>query len=202
MRSVIAAVLASVLLFGGAAWAQSGTAKAGPFTVSAEALLWWFKSSPTPVPLVSDGLLDDVDSPAQVLLGGRGTAREELGNSLLGAEVNGTWTVTGGPGGYFALPSNIGEHTRTVFGVVPEIGLDVGYQITPWVSVFLGYSFLYASDVVRPGNQINRTINTTQNVAWVGEPILQPEGPAEASFKFESSDFWAHGLNVVLGFRF
>jgi hypothetical protein len=88
----------------------------------------------------------------------RGTAREELGNSLLGAEVTGAWTVTGGPGGYFALPSNIGEHTRTV--------------------------------------------NTTQNVAWVGEPLLQPEGPAEPSFKLKSSDFWAHGLDVGLGFSF
>ena len=34
-------------------------------------------------------------------------------------------------GGYFALPSNIGDRTRSVFAVVPEAGLSLGYRITP-----------------------------------------------------------------------
>jgi Putative beta barrel porin-7 (BBP7) len=34
-------------------------------------------------------------------------------------------------GGYFALPSNIGHYSRTAFAVIPEIGLNLGYQITP-----------------------------------------------------------------------
>ena len=106
------------------------------------------------------------------------------------------------PGGYFALPTNIGHHTRTVFAVVPEVGLNVGYRITPWASVFVGYTFLYANDVVRPGNQINRNINPTQSVSWGGGKFLNPQGPAEPSFKFNSSDFWAQGINVGLDFRF
>ena len=393
MRNLIAAAVASVMLFAGAAAAQSppsGTATAGPFTVSAEALLWWFKSSPTPVPLVADGAFNDPDFPAKILLGDderntnpnpgfrftagyapggawgiegsvlyiptrsssasvassgqpgstdliipyidaitgretgselslspsyRGEAHEELKNSLVGAELNGTWALAKGPGwqvnllggfrwlrlretytittsspfivphaidvwdttdkfdafnnfygaqlgararydwgpwflsaslkvglgamrqtveidgslvtndfslaplpppgqpaqfgapqkyigGYWALPSNIGEHNRTVFAVVPEAGLNVGYQITPRMAVFAGYTFLYTNSVVRPGNQVSRTLNTTQNVAWVGETSLSPEGPAQPSFKFRSSDFWAHGLNAGLGFQF
>jgi Putative beta barrel porin-7 (BBP7) len=106
------------------------------------------------------------------------------------------------PGGYFALPTNIGTHTRTVFGVVPEMGLNVGYQITPGMSVFVGYTMLYANNVVRPGNQINRNINTTQSVSWVGEPPATLQGPAQPSFKSNGSDFWAQGLNVGLAFRF
>ncbi len=99
-------------------------------------------------------------------------------------------------GGYFALPSNIGSHTRTVFAVLPEVGLNVGYQITPWLSVFSGYTFLFTNNVVRPGNQINRNINTTQSVSWVGDTSLHPSGPLQPSFKFNSSNFWAQGINV------
>ena len=30
------------------------------------------------------------------------------------------------PGDYFALPTNMGGHSRTVFAVVPEVRLNVG----------------------------------------------------------------------------
>lgn len=105
-------------------------------------------------------------------------------------------------GGYFALPTNIGNHTRTVFAVVPEISLNVGYNITSWMSVFVGYTFLYTNNVVRPGSQINRTINTSQGTAWTEDPAARLRGPAQPSFKFNSSDFWAQGVNVGLAFRF
>jgi hypothetical protein len=105
-------------------------------------------------------------------------------------------------GGYFALPSNIGNYSRTVFAVVPEIGLNIGYQITSWASVFVGYTFLYTNNVIRPGNQINRTINTSQDTAYTENPAAKLQGPAQPTFKFNSSDFWAQGINVGLAFRF
>src|SRR4029453_13105386 len=89
------------------------------------------------------------------------------------------------PGGYFALPTNIGSHKRTVFAVVPEVGLTLGFQLTRWASVFAGYSFLYTNNVARPGNQIDRSINPTQSVAWVGEPPVALQGVAEPAFKFK-----------------
>jgi hypothetical protein len=33
-------------------------------------------------------------------------------------------------GGYFALPSNSGEHPRNTFAVVPEIGVNLGYRLS------------------------------------------------------------------------
>ncbi len=105
-------------------------------------------------------------------------------------------------GGYFALPTNIGHHTRTVFAVVPEAGLTLGYRITPWLSVIGGYTFLYASHVVRAPEQINRNLNPTQSVAITGNLPAPLKGPAEPSFKFNGSDFWAQGLNAGLAFRF
>jgi hypothetical protein len=106
------------------------------------------------------------------------------------------------PGGYFAQPTNIGDHRRAVFAVVPEAGLTVGYQITPQLSVFGGYTFLYASNVVRAAEQVNRNINPTGRPAITGNPPGPLVGPAQPAFRFNSSDFWAQGLNVGVAFRF
>ncbi len=380
MRNVIAVMLGLLPLAHGMASAQTGSTApvtSGPFSVSAEALVWWFKDSPTPVPLITNGLLDEPGT--KVLLGGgdlntnpnpgfrvtagyalnerwglegsyfyitprstshsvassgqlgstdlllpyfdvnqnqetateislspfyRGSAQAELTNSLMGAEASGTWALAvarpwrldllGGfrwlrlhetytfttsspfippnpidiwnttdkfdafnnfygaqlgiraryewgrwfasgslkfgigamrqtvdisgslvtndftnfgatqtyPGGYFALPSNIGSHTRTVFAVLPEVGVNIGYQITSWASFFVGYTFLFTNDVVRPGNQINRDVNATQSVSWVADTFLKPQGPAQPSFTFNSSTFWAQGINIGFALRF
>jgi Putative beta barrel porin-7 (BBP7) len=375
-----AAVLVALVLslaLADAASAQTAGSDVGRFTIGAEALLWWFKSSPTPVPLITNGTLDQPGT--RVFLGGdsldtganpgfrvtagyglterwgiegsffyvpprstsrsvassgqpgstdlilpffdvvngfesgtnisqarsfRGSATETLSNNLLGAELNASWALrSGGPwrvdllggfrylrlretyslttsspnippfpldvfnttdefettnnfyglqagartrfdwgrwfatgalkfglgamvqsvdisgslvtndfnafratqtfsGGYFALPSNIGNHTRTVFAVVPEVGLNLGYRITDWASVFAGYTFLYTNNVARPAKQINRNVNATQSVAITDDPAAALVGAAQPSFKFNSSDFWAQGLNVGLAFRF
>ena len=86
--------------------------------------------------------------------------------------------------------------------MVPEVGLNVGYRLTPQATVYVGYSFLYASNVVRPGEQINRTLNTTQNVAWTGDPSVKPSGPPQPTFNFSTTDFWAQTLSVGLAYRF
>lgn len=106
------------------------------------------------------------------------------------------------PGGYYALPSNSGDHSRSAFAVVPEVGINVGYRLTPQLTAFMGYSFLYASNVVRPGDQVNRTINTTQNVAWAGDTTLHPSGPAQPSFNFDTTDFWSQTLSIGVALRF
>jgi hypothetical protein len=68
VKRFIVAVVVSLLVSTGIASAQTaGTATAGPFTISAEALLWWFKGNATP-PLVTDGLLGDPGT--KILLGG------------------------------------------------------------------------------------------------------------------------------------
>ena len=330
MKHAVLAAIVSFLVVAPIASAQTAGTSTGPasdsgrFTVGAEALLWWFKASPAPTPLVTDGVVgqpgtrvllggDDVDTnpnPGFRLTAGyslterwgvessvfyvpprstarsvgssgqpgstnlfipfvdvtnprgesatglslaasfAGGAREELRNSLLGAELNatmrlplpgplrvdalggfrylrlretytfstsspnvppqpidvfqttdefdatnnffglqagararrdwGSWFLGGvvkvalgamvesvdvngrlvtndfnnfgAPqtfaGGYFAQPTNMGNHTRTVFAVVPEAGLTLGYRITPRLSVFCGYTFLYANNVV------------------------------------------------------
>ena len=106
------------------------------------------------------------------------------------------------PGGYFALPSNIGEYSRTRFAVVPEAALHLGFRITSAVSINLGYSLLYANNVARPGNQMSRTINTTQSVSYTESLLVGLDGPRSPKFAFKDSSFWAQGINVGLTVRF
>lgn len=105
-------------------------------------------------------------------------------------------------GGYFAVPTNIGSHSRATFGILPEAEVNLGYRIADWLSVSAGYSFLYINSVARPGDQVNRNINPTQSVSWTGELNAGLKGAAEPSFEFHGSSFWAHGLNAGLTFHF
>jgi hypothetical protein len=106
------------------------------------------------------------------------------------------------PGGLLVLSSNIGRRAHDEFAVVPEIGINVGYQICRGVQAFVGYTFLYWSDVARPGDQINRTINSTLIPASRTFNMANAMGPAEPSFSFQRTDFWAQGVNFGLAFRF
>lgn len=138
---------------------------------------------------------------AKVALGSM-QQRMSINGVLETNDFNDYGAVQSFPGGYYALPSNSGDHSRNAFAVVPELALSVGYRLTPELTAFVGYSFLYASNVVRPGEQVDRTINTTQNVAWVGDTVLHPSGPAQPSFAFNTTDFWAQTLSIGVVLKF
>jgi hypothetical protein len=146
------------------------------------------------------------------------TAKVALGDVRQQTTINGTTTsnlitfvnaVPGAPllnyaGGIFAQPSNIGTFSRDTFAVLPELDLNVGYQVVNWARVFVGYSFLYVSNVARPGNAINPQLNVTRipfNTDPAG-PNLAPTGPAQPAFNFNGSNFWAQGMNLGLELRF
>jgi hypothetical protein len=95
-----------------------------------------------------------------------------------------------------------GDHSRTVFAVVPEVKLNLGYRVTPAATVYVGYTFLYVSNVARPGNQINRNVNPTQSVSYTGDVPAILEGPAQPTFNFNSTSFWAQGLSIGLRVAF
>ncbi|MFO1395481.1 MAG: BBP7 family outer membrane beta-barrel protein [Burkholderiales bacterium] len=142
---------------------------------------------------------------------GAGSAKVALGGMVQEVDVSGSvatndytnyTSVQTFTGGYFALPTNIGNYSRTQFAVVPELSLKVGYRVTPSASLFVGYSLLYASNVVRPGNQLNRTVNTTQSTSYTEDPTPRLVGPAQPAFAFNDSSFWAQGVNMGVAIRF
>src|SRR5262249_7260302 len=104
----------------------------------------------------------------------RGAATIALGNMHQTTRIDGALatndftnftTVQTFRGGYLAQPTNIGRFSRDTFAVVPELNLSVGWQPRDWLTLTVGYNFLYLSDVLRPGDQIDRTINPTQGPA-------------------------------------
>jgi hypothetical protein len=137
-----------------------------------------------------------------------GSVKVALGNVHQVIDINGLTTITPGdptlpvrqtPAGLLALSSNSGTFTRDRFAVVPEVGLQVGYQVTDYLRAFVGYNFIYLSNVVRPGDQIDRVLNT--NLIPPGTPNA-PAGVAHPVVPFKTTDFWAQGISFGLEFRY
>jgi hypothetical protein len=134
-------------------------------------------------------------------------AKVALGDTHQAIGVNGLSTLTmvdgtrtTASGGLFAGPSRMGHFTADQFSVVPEGEFKVGYNVTNNVMVSVGYSFLYWSDVVRPGNQVNRNIDTREiptSFNFVPGTTVNPQPPS-----FQHSDFWSQGVNFGLTLRF
>ncbi len=109
-------------------------------------------------------------------------------------------TPTHSAGGLLALPTNIGHYSRNEFSFIPEIGVNVGYQVTDHLRAYVGYTFLYWSDVVRPGDVIDTALNVTQvPTSTLAGPLV---GPARPAFQFKDSDFWAQGINFGIEVRY
>jgi hypothetical protein len=134
-----------------------------------------------------------------------------LGNTHQTAVITGNTSFNGGSpqeGGLLAQASNIGHYNRNRFGVITDLGMNFGYEINDCFRVFVGYNFMYWSDVARPGNQINLSVNRTQLPGatrtivnpMTGAPL--PPGPRLPAFAFKGTDFWAHGVNFGLEFRY
>jgi hypothetical protein len=102
-------------------------------------------------------------------------------------------------GGLLALPSNSGRFTRDRFAVVPEVGVTLGYEVNRHVRMTVGYSFLYWSQVLRIGDQLDQTIDVGQVATSLTVPTGTPTRPA---VKFADTDFWAQGINFGLELRY
>ncbi len=106
-------------------------------------------------------------------------AKVGIGNMEQSVNVNGSSIGTNAPGrGLLANPNNIGNHQRNQFAVVPELNARIEYQASKLVSVSLGYSILYWSNVVLPGEQINTNL--------------------DAPFSFVENDYFVHGISAGL----
>lgn len=104
-------------------------------------------------------------------------------------------------GGILALPTNMGQTSHDRFVVVPELAGRLAVDVTQVVKLWAGYSFLYVSEVVRPGNQIDRTVNPNQVPSDPFFGVL-PGGLERPIIDPRYSSFWAHGVNFGAELRF
>ena len=96
------------------------------------------------------------------------------------------------PGGLFAGPNNSGHSSDNAFAVLPEVDLKIGYQFTPHVSAFVGWTFMYLSDVIRPGDQIDPSVNPNRVPTFL--EFGQPGGAANPLPQFNHTDYWITGV--------
>jgi len=127
-----------------------------------------------------------------------------VGSTHQTVNINGFTTTTQNgvsttdPGGLLALSSNIGQYSRNQLSVIPQLGANLGFQLTPRLRVLTGYTFLFWSSVVRAGDQIDLNVNSRllpNDTRPLAGDTQHPQ------FTFQGNTFWAQGLNVGLEYR-
>jgi len=146
----------------------------------------------------------DINMKAKIALGAN-CGQVDIHGSLLTNEFNpveGVGAAETYTGGFFALPTNIGNHKKTYFSVIPEININFGYQIMDCLRLQVGYTFLYVSNVLWAGKQIDPNLNPTQMPAYEYVPSPALAGEATPEVLMHTDDFWTQGVNVGLVFTF
>jgi hypothetical protein len=132
-------------------------------------------------------------------------AKVAVGPNHGGVDISGATTVIvpgfaaqTSPGGLLALSSNSGDFHRDRVSVVPEVGVKLGYQVTSNLRATVGYDFLYWTNVVRPGGQIDTAINPN----LLPPPLLPLVGPNRPTPLLGTTDVWVQGISFGLEFRY
>ena len=98
-------------------------------------------------------------------------------------------------GGLLTQTSNIGTFEDDPFTVIPEIAFKLGYYITPRFDVSVGYTFLYATNLLRLEGAIDTGVNLNQQT---GVNV----GPARPAPTFTDDSFWVQGLSFGANLRY
>lgn len=99
-------------------------------------------------------------------------------------------------GGLLALPSNIGTYQQSDFAIVPELGLNLYWQISACSRMTFGYTVIALPDAVRPGDQVDFDIDSRQIPPGTYPAARAPEQT------FVEDDLWVRGLNWGVEFAF
>ena len=80
------------------------------------------------------------------------------------------------------------------WAVMPEFGLNVGWQATQNLRVNVGYSLFLLERIARAADQVDQTINPN-----LFPPAVVPlTGPARPDFNLNRSDLWGQTVNLGL----
>ena len=96
----------------------------------------------------------------------------------------------------------MGQNTPMNLGFLTVLhegnGYVGGYLVTNHIRAYVGYNFLYWTNVIRPGDQIDRVVDLT----FVPNSIPVPfSGQNRPQPLFKQSDLWAQGLQFGLELR-
>jgi hypothetical protein len=119
-------------------------------------------------------------------------------------KINGVSTVTTlgntatTTGGLLAQPSNIGTYGQTKFAALPEIALNLRFDVCGSLRLIGGYNFMYLTRMQHSGSAIDTTVNPTQ----IGGTAVTPGTPNRPAFAFSDTGFFAQGFSAGLEYRF
>jgi len=106
-------------------------------------------------------------------------------------------TTTTGNGGLLFSPYDNGKYDRNQFGLLPEINVKLGYNVTDRFKITAGYDFLLVSNVLRApgqtqfipyGNQVNYSAN--------GQNVNSNQTLQVPAFQYNNSNLIINGLNI------
>jgi hypothetical protein len=131
-----------------------------------------------------------------------GLAKVAVGGNQRVLDINGSASGTPiGPtpqvGDLLTQPSNIGHFSSEHVAVIPEFGMRLYYQITPWLRANAGYTFLLWPQVIRAGDAIDTVVNPFQQ-----GPLSVPQNPPHPAPTNTTTTFWAQGISAGLELRF
>lgn len=132
-------------------------------------------------------------------------SRIALGGTTQRVAISGYNTISAGQGtagvttagGLLTQSSNIGVYERDRFSVLPELSARLSYRITPRISLSAAYTLLYWANVVRPGDQIDYSVDGR---LVAGESA--PTANSHPRFDFEETSLWASGFNFGLDYQY
>lgn len=126
-----------------------------------------------------------------------------VGNTHSRLQLNGSTTTTTPGGtpvvnntGLLVLPSNQETVSHNHFSMIPELGFNLGYDLTKRMRATVGYSLIYWSHVARAADQVDTDLNASQFSGGTLDGAASPREP------FVVSDYWIQGVNFGLDFRF
>lgn len=131
------------------------------------------------------------------------STRVAIGNNEQTVRISGSTITTPAGGtptvfneGVLASRTNIGRFVRDDFVMIPELGLEMGYQWNCHFRTYAGYNILYWANVMRAADQINLNVDTGNL-----PPAINPSLPFP-SFPGLASSFWAQGINFGAEWRY
>jgi hypothetical protein len=134
-------------------------------------------------------------------------AKFAFGNMHQTVSIDGQTVATDANGGVSVRNSgllaqaatNVGVHVQDEFAFMNDTSVKLSYHATQRLKLSVGYSLMYWSNVVRPGDQINLNVDSR----LLGDPPDNPDPPiTQPAFVFKTTDFLLQGINLGMQYDF
>lgn len=114
-----------------------------------------------------------------------------VGNMRQTVDITGSSTFNGPTtGGLFARPSNTGLYRRDRVSWTPEASVKLIAAIRENISVTVGYTFMYWTNVALAGDQVNTLVNS--------QALFNGGGTDVTTFSFNNTDYWVQTIDIGL----